>query len=244
VNRAGIIRVGTSGWHYSHWRGAFYDPKIAVKAQFEEYAKSFDTVELNNAFYKLPTANTVRIWKAKAPAGFLYAVKAHRFITHMKKLKSAKDSVDLFMDRISCLGRKLGPVLFQLPPKWNLNVSRLEEFVALLPKRQRFAFEFRNVSWYHQDVYDVLKKKNSALCIYELAGHHSPTVITADFVYVRLHGPGDKYQGSYTEGVLSDWARQCRTWRRAGLDVFVYFDNDQSGYAAFNALRLRQMLSS
>lgn len=145
------------------------------------------------------------------------------------------------MERVKLLGSQLGPILFQLPPFMKSNIELLEAFLEELPKNFRYVFEFRNADWYREEVFDMLKKYGCAFCIYELAGHFSPVEITADFVYLRLHGPGDKYQGSYSDQTLKDWAEQCISWQET-RDVYVFFDNDQHGYAAFNALKLKEMV--
>jgi uncharacterized protein YecE (DUF72 family) len=197
---------------------------------------------LNNPFYHLPEANTFRNWKKNTPGEFVFAVKASRFITHMKKLKVDKESLDLFFSRAGKLKEKLGVVLFQLPPKWKINTERFEIFLSSLPKKFRYTFEFRDQTWYNEEVYNLLKKHNAAFCIYELAGHFSPEEVTADFIYIRLHGPGNKYQGNYSDAQLALWAAKIKKWNQQGKDVFIYFDNDQEGYAAFNAIKLRELL--
>jgi uncharacterized protein YecE (DUF72 family) len=161
----------------------------------------------------------------------------------MKKLNDVEESVDTFLQHASGLGKKLGPILFQLPPRWNMNAERLDGFLKLLPHDHRYAFEFRDPSWYDPAIYTILRKKGCAFCIYELAGHRSPLEVTADFVYVRLHGPGDKYQGSYHTHTLNAWAKRIKEWQGEGKDTFVYFDNDQEGYAVFNAQKLKEMNS-
>jgi uncharacterized protein YecE (DUF72 family) len=236
------LYIGTSGWQYPHWKGTFYPADLKQAEHFSYYLDFFDTVEINNTFYRLPEKTTFTKWRKAVPKGFVYTVKASRFITHMKKLKDPKSTVYEFMDRIKELKGTLGPVLFQLPPKWNLNKERLEEFLRVLPGGIRYVFEFRNTSWYDEEVYDLLQRYHCGFCIYELAGHVSPVKITADFVYLRLHGPGDKYQGSYTDTVLKKWAKTCKTWLKT-KDVYVYFDNDQAGYAAFNAIRLNELIN-
>lgn len=241
--RKGKIYIGTSGWHYKHWKGTFYPGDIKDDEQFAFYSKEFGTVELNNSFYHLPPSATFTGWRKASPADFVFAVKASRYITHLKKLKADKASLKLFLSHASRLREKLGPVLFQLPPRWKINIERLKEFLALLPKKYIYTFEFRDTTWYAEETYDLLKKYNCAFCIYELAGHMSPVKTTADFVYVRLHGPTkNKYQGSYSTVQLKKWARYCRKWQQAGKDVYVYFDNDQAGYAAFNAQKLCELL--
>jgi uncharacterized protein YecE (DUF72 family) len=242
--KQGKAYIGTSGWNYAHWKGTFYPSELKNTEHFDYYKKKFQTVELNNSFYHLPAEKTFSNWKSSAPVRFIFAVKANRFITHMKKLNLDSQGLRLFFSRIDHLGNKLGPILFQLPPKWKLNEDRLEKFLSALPKGYRYTFEFRDSSWYVGKVYEMLEKHNCAFCIYELAKHLSPMAITADFVYVRLHGPGNnKYEGSYSSTQLKQWAAQCNKWRKEGRDVYIYFDNDQLGYAAFNALSLKKLVA-
>ena len=241
--KKGKIHIGTSGWHYKHWKGTFYPENIKEADQFAEYRKHFSTVEINNSFYKLPTLQTFKTWRKTTPSNFVFAVKGSRFISHMKKLNLDKEGVKKFFSSIRGLGEKIGVILFQLPPKWKVNADRLRQFISVLPKRYRYAFEFREVSWYNDEIYAILRKYGCAFCIYELAGHISPMEVTADFVYVRLHGPGNKYQGSYSDKILEQWAKRCAEWQKSGRDVFIYFDNDQEGYAAFNAIKLKQLIS-
>jgi len=242
VIMTGKIHIGTSGWNYDHWKGKFYPPDLPVSEEFEYYSKTFGTVELNNTFYRLPEKETFLKWRKNSPVGFIFSVKAPRFITHMKKLKDPVETTHDFLQNIQGLGPTLGPVLFQLPPLWNANTERLLEFMLTLPRKFRYVFEFRSHSWYDESIYRLLEKYNCAFCIYHLAGHLSPIKVTADFVYVRLHGPGNKYQGNYTEGELRQWSDLCLHWSNKGKDVFVYFDNDQNAYAAKNALSLKRYI--
>lgn len=242
--QSGRIHVGTSGWHYKHWLGTWYPEGTKPAAQFSYYLEHFDTVEINNSFYKLPSVETFTAWRKAAPRGFVYAVKASRYITHMRKLMEPEKSFEKFWANVAALKEKLGPILFQLPPLWKVNTDRLEAFLAALPKKHRYAFEFRNPTWYHKDVYALLNAYDCAFCIYELAGHLSPPQVTSSFVYVRLHGPDErKYSGSYTDEQLQSWARKCRAYASKGRDVYIYFDNDELGHAAFNAQRLRALLA-
>lgn len=238
MKRKGKIYIGTSGWHYKHWIGTYYPKGTKDADQLSLYLDDFKTVEINNSFYRLPTPETFTSWRKAVPKDFLFSVKVSRFITHMKKLNVDKATIDQFIDRAIRLKRKLGPLLFQLPPKWNLNAERLERLLKKLPTGYRYTFEFRNTSWYTEEIYDLLKKHNVAFCIYELDGHISPKLVTADFVYVRLHGPGRKYQGRYSLPALRKWGADCIKWMNEGREVYVYFDNDQLGYAAFNAKEL------
>jgi uncharacterized protein YecE (DUF72 family) len=237
------IRIGTSGWHYRHWAGCFYPERCGGAAMFRFYLEHFDTVELNNSFYKLPDLSTFESWRKATPRNFRFAVKASRFITHNKKLKDSEPALERFLPRAEVLREKLGPVLFQLPPHWQINVNRLESFLSVLPPGHRYAFEFREPSWNHAAVYELLRRYNAAFCIYELAGYQSPIEITADWCYVRLHGPGGKYQGSYSRAALAQWARRIRQWAAQLKAIYVYFDNDQAGYAPANALELKQVVA-
>lgn len=235
------VFIGTSGWSYKHWKGSFYPAGMKASEEFAYYNSIFTTVEVNNSFYRLPAKSVFEKWRENSSADFVFAVKGSRFITHMKKLKDPQQSFSLFFDRIVALGDKLGPVLFQLPPGWKVNTERLFGFLKILPTHLRCAFEFREPSWYNDEVRALLSKFNCAFCIYELNGHLSPRWITADFTYVRLHGPGGKYEGSYSDQVLQNWARDIALWADDGLDVFVYFDNDQYGFAPQNASTLQDM---
>lgn len=239
LKKKGHVYIGTSGWNYKHWIGTFYPAGTNPAGQLSYYMQVMDTVELNNSFYHLPDRDTFRKWKETTPGNFIFAVKGSRYITHMKKLKDTGEALKVFMEHARGLGKKLGPILFQMPPGWKLNYERLETFVRMLPRTRRFAFEFRNPTWYDARVYALLQRHRCAFCIYELDGHLSPKEVTADFVYLRLHGPGGKYQGSYSERILKQWSEQIGQWQDAGKDVYVYFDNDQAGYAAFNAQQLK-----
>ncbi|HUR83519.1 MAG TPA: DUF72 domain-containing protein [Thermoanaerobaculia bacterium] len=238
------IRIGTSGYHYKHWLGRYYPAGMKPNEMLEHYLKDFDTVELNNTFYQLPKESTFDAWRKNTPADFLYAVKGSRFITHMIKLKDAERGLVNFMPRAERLRGKLGPVLWQLPPGWKVNLERLEEFLSLLPPEHRYTFELRNETWMTDGVLELLKKYNAAFCIYELAGYHSPIELTADWTYVRLHGPTSfKYQGSYSDKQMEEWAERIRTWSKKLKAIYVYFDNDDSAYAVYNALTLKRMVN-
>ena len=236
------IRVGTSGWSYDHWRGSFYPEDLPDERRLEYYAKHFQSVEINNSFYHLPDQETLHQWRNIVPDDFLFTAKGSRYITHMKKLKDPGRSVTAFLERISLLEKKLGPILFQLPPRWRFNEQRLAAFLDALSRKFRYAFEFRDRSWLNDKTYEMLSEHDAAFCIYELAGFLSPREVTTDFVYVRLHGPGGPYQGSYDSRALLGWAGAFSTWLAQGRNIYCYFDNDQAGYAAKNALGLQAML--
>jgi len=243
MTRPAALHIGTSGWHYRHWRGAFYPEKLPASRWLDYYAQQFHTVELNSTFYRLPTESGLDGWRESSPRNFLFAAKGSRFLTHMKKLKDPAPGVEKFFERVDRLGRKLGPVVFQLPPWWELNLERLEGFLDALPPRHRYAFELRNHTWHTEAVYRLLRRHNAAFCIFEIAGDRSPLEITANFTYVRLHGPGGAYEGSYPDATLRGWARRIRAWRQDLRAVYLYFDNDQAGYAAANALTLQRLVS-
>ncbi|EPR43981.1 protein of unknown function DUF72 [Desulfovibrio sp. X2] len=239
----GRCLVGTSGWSYAHWHGPFYPEDLGQDGELGYYARRFRSVEVNATFYRLPEAHTVRAWREQAGPGFVFACKASRYATHMKKLKAPGRSTGKLFAVLREFGEALGPVLFQLPPRWSLNLPRLRAFLAVLPEGLRCAFELRDRSWIVPSVLDLLEKAGAAFCIYELAGYRSPREVTAPFVYLRLHGPGDAYQGSYADEELADWAGAARAWLEEGRDVYCYFDNDQQGFAARDAARLRDLLA-
>ncbi len=240
---AAEIRIGTSGYHYKHWVGRYYPEKIRAADMLDFYLRDFDTVELNNTFYRLPPESAFDSWRDAVPHDFLFAVKGSRFLTHMIKLKDPGRGIWNFVPRAQRLGHKLGPMLWQLPPGWNVNVERLEQFLEELPRGIRYAFELRNKSWMTDAVLEVLRKYDAAYCIYELAGYQSPIEITASWTYVRLHGPTQfKYQGSYSDKQLQSWAKRIESWKRTLNAVYVYFDNDDSAYAVNNALTLKAMV--
>ena len=238
----GVVRIGTSGWHYKHWLGLFYPPKLAPKEMFRFYALHFDTVELNNTFYRQPRPETFESWRDNSPDDFLYAVKGSRFITHMKKLKEPETATQKFFDGAERLGDKLGPVLFQLPPRWRVDTERLSEFLAALPPEHRYVVEIRDESWLVKEVYDVLREFNTAFCIHDLSHMRTPIEITAKFTYIRFHGPGAaKYRGSYSGSALREWADRIRDWSASNVDTYVYFNNDIGGHAITNAKTLKQL---
>jgi uncharacterized protein YecE (DUF72 family) len=241
---AGSVRIGTSGWHYKHWLGLFYPKKLPAKEMFAFYARHFDTVEINNSFYRLPLTKTFESWRDNSPANFIYAVKGSRFITHMKKLKDAESSSEKFFDGVERLGGKLGPILFQLPPRWQVNVERLVQFLEALPRQHRYVLEFRDESWLIEEVYSVLRQYNAAFCIHDLARMKTPHEITTDFTYIRFHGPGEaKYQGSYSTRELARWSDRLGSWRKSGIDVYAYFNNDVGGHAITNARSLKDLVA-
>lgn len=237
------IYIGTSGWHYQHWLGPFYPKELSSDQWLSYYAGRLHSVEINNTFYQLPDRETFTTWRETVPADFIFSVKASRYITHMKKLKDPQQPVATFFKNIEKLGDKLGPILFQLPPNWHFNQQRLAGFLDALPQGYRHVFEFRDPSWFDQRAYELLARHNAAVCIYDLNGRLSPKKITADHVYVRLHGPGPPYQGQYDIQTLSGWAGAFSAWNRQGKAIYCYFNNDMAGYAVQNAAQLQAMLA-
>ena len=236
------IHIGTSGWHYAHWRGPLYPQDLGPERFLHFYTGLFHTVEVNNSFYQLPREETFLKWRDIAPAGFIFSVKASRYMTHMKKLKDPDQPLKAFLDRVTLLRDKLGPVLFQLPPRWRFNHQRFVAFLKTLPSGFRYAVEFRDQSWFDPRAYEALTDHGVAFCIYELAGLLSPKEVTADFIYIRLHGPEGAYRGQYKAAVLSDWADCFEAWVEGGKEIYCYFDNDEAGYAAQDALTLKRMI--
>jgi uncharacterized protein YecE (DUF72 family) len=237
------VVVGTSGWHYASWRGPFFPDKLLARHQLRFYASQFDTAELNGVFYRTPTEKAVKSWRAETGRDFIFAWKASKFITHWKRLSAhCENSIALLDSRYRLLGEKGGPILFQLPPNFSEELPRLRSFVKMLPRSWRVSIEFRHPSWYCKPVFDFLSAQNIALCISDHHDAPSPWMKTADFVYVRGHGPGGRYKGHYSRHELARWARRIKAWSRQGCDAFVYFDNDQKSAAPADALQLKLML--
>jgi len=216
---------------------------LPLKHQLQYYASQFPTTELNGVFYRTPTPAAVRSWEEQTGNDFVFAWKASRFITHWKRLsENSANSLELMEDRLSVLDGKVGPILFQLPPNFSANAERLAAFLDLLAGERRYSFEFRHPSWYSPRIFRLLSQQNVALCISDHHDAPSPWKRTADFVYVRGHGPGGRYRGHYRGATLAGWAKRIRSWKKQGCDVYVYFDNDQKSAAPADALKLRQLL--
>jgi uncharacterized protein YecE (DUF72 family) len=234
--------IGTSGYVYRHWRkGVFYPPGLKVPDELTYYATRFATVELNNPFYRLPTADMFARWRDATPDHFQFAVKASRYITHIKRLREVGDEIGLFMERAVLLGPKLGPILFQLPPNQQLDLPRLRDFLSLLPADRRWVLEFRHPSWHAPEVYQLLSQHTVALCIPVGGGLHPDRITTAPFTYIRMHR-GQEPGGGFTAEELRSWAGQVRALSNAGKDVYLYFNNDWEGYAVRDAAALQELL--
>ena len=236
------IWIGTSGYVYRHWRkGVFYPVGLPVREELGHYGEHFRTVELNNPFYRLPTPEMFQRWRELTPPDFRFAVKASRYITHIKRLRDVAEGLSLFLERADHLGSKLGPILFQLPPTQHLDLGRLRDFVKLLPQGRRWVIEFRHPSWHTSEVYQLLTDSSVALCVPVGGGLDPDRVTTAPFTYIRMHR-GKEPAGGFTHNELKAWAAQIRALRNAGKEVYVYFNNDWAGYAIRDALKLRELL--
>jgi uncharacterized protein YecE (DUF72 family) len=238
------IWIGTSGWTYGDWRGPFYPEDLPKRRWLEWYGTQFLTTEVNGSFYRTPSLEAVEAWRDQTPDDFLFAWKASKFITHWKRLSEAsQNSIELMETRLKVLGPKVGPVLFQLPARFKANRERLASFLKMLPKRYKYAFEFRDASWYEPAILDVLRDRNVALC---LSDHHdapAPWEVTAGHVYIRGHGPTGQYKDRYPLKTLRQWAAEIAKWRRRRLTVYCYFDNDQKSAAPKDAKRLVELVS-
>jgi uncharacterized protein YecE (DUF72 family) len=239
---SGRARVGCSGWEYKHWRGDFYPFDLPRAQWFEYYAARYDTVEINNSFYRLPEESTFARWADRAPDSFVYAVKASRFLTHMKKLKDPAEPVERLFSRMRPLANHLGPVLYQLPPNFQLNLERLEQFLQSLPVGIRHVVEFREPSWYVPDVDALLARFGVARCVHDMKGSATLRERVGPFVYVRFHGASGTYSGGYGTERLRRWAEWMRRELATGVDVFAYFNNDVGGHAPRDAATLRGLL--
>lgn len=244
--RRARIEVGTSGWHYPHWRGPFYPRELASAEWLTYYAERLGSVEVNNTYYKMPEIGVIHTWRDSVADGFRFAIKAPGGITHRRKLRNCEPLIEELFARLAHFRDRLGPVLFQLPPRWHANPARLDAFLRLLPRGRRYAFEPRDPSWHTEEVLAVLREHDAAFCIHDIGGVLSELHVTTDLVYVRLHGPGETpYTGSYAYPTLRTWAGRLRRWaEREGRDVCLYFDNDEAGHAAANAQTLRSLLES
>ncbi len=237
---AGQVRIGTSGWSYPHWRGRFYPEKMPAREHFAFYARHFDTVELNNSFYRQPPRERFAAWADQAPDSFLFAVKGSRYVSHVRRLQVEQRSVDLVVEPARGLGNKLGPILFQFQANFACDLDRLDAFLPRLPASERFTLEFRHASWLVAPVFDRLRAHRIALCIPDHPKMPQVLEVTTDFTYVRLHlGP---HGIGYPRRSLESWRDRISAWLNQGLAVYLYFNNDMEAYAARNALTLKELL--
>lgn len=247
VNVNGTVHIGTSGWVYPHWRRRFYPRNLKTTEWLPFYARHFDTVEVNNSFYRLPSHKTFAHWAEQTPDGFAFAVKGSRFITHMKKLRGVEESLQRFFAAVEGLGEKLGVVLWQLSPHLKADAERLTAFLQSLPRHIVYAFEFRHPSWWNDTAsLKALECGDAAFCVpiapsfpKELAD-----IVTAPMVYLRFHGWDNTYAGCFPDEELTWWAKRIQAWQRAGLTVLAYFNNDANAYAVHNAQTLKRLTQS
>ncbi|GIK38929.1 MAG: histidine kinase [Chloroflexota bacterium] len=236
--------IGTSGWVYPHWREVFYPPDLPQSRWFDYYSQHFATVEINNSFYRLPTETTFDRWQAQAPPGFTYAVKANRFLTHLKRLKEVAEPLERFLSRARRLSDTLGPILWQLPPNRHADPVRLETFAALLPTDVTNVFEFRDPSWFVPPVREILERFRLSFCVFDMPNLSCPLWVTSPVVYVRFHGAERTYAGRYGRARLESWAERSRQWLAEGRTVFAYFNNDAFGHAIEDARLLRELVAA
>jgi uncharacterized protein YecE (DUF72 family) len=237
------VHVGCSGWVYRHWKGGFYPEGLPQKRWFAHYASHFDTVEINASFYRLPLASTFEGWRDKAPAGFRYAVKVNRFITHMKKLLDCHEAIDQFIALARPLGNKLGPLLYQLPPSLHRNLERLDAFLERLPKDLEHVVEFRHRSWYDEEVLALLDRHGAGFVTHDLVGLKTPRWASGRTAYVRFHGTAGKYRGRYSAEAMQDWTDWLLAQLEQGRSAWAYFNNDIGGDAIEDARALKGMVA-
>ena len=242
-NQQSQVRVGTAGWSYKHWRGVFYPEGLPQRGWLAYYVQRFDTVEVNSTFYHLPRDSTMESWRVNAPEGFVYALKGSRLITHQRLLADAEEPLEEFLRRARLLGDKLGPVLFQLPPRFGLDMPTLERFLDLLPPGLLCAFEFRNETWYRPETFALLEERGACFCAHDMPRLWTPRRATGPAAYVRFHGPQQRYTGAYPHETLAEWAEWMAGRLQAGQDVYAYFNNDIGGHAVSDATALRELLA-
>jgi uncharacterized protein YecE (DUF72 family) len=251
------IYIGTSGYIYPHWEGIFYPENWPKTKKLEYYCRHFDTVELNNTFYRLPGEKVFEGWRKRTPKDFIFAVKVSRFITHVKKLVDCKEPWRIFLKRALTLKEKLGPLLFQLPPLLKADLKKLKDFLNLITQPLdrlftkplsysitqplRFAFEFRNELWCNEEIYNLLKEKNCSWVIVYSPSWPKVYQVTADFVYVRMHGSKILFGSKYLKKELENLTQRIKKWKKQNLDVYVYFNNDANGYDVENAKELLKL---
>jgi uncharacterized protein YecE (DUF72 family) len=246
---AAQVWIGTSGWSYKHWENDAFYPKHLPAAEFLPFfAGNFPTVEINYSYYRLPPRPSFEAWRRKAPDGFVFAVKASRYLTHMKKLKDPAEPLQRLLHNASGLGETFGPLLFQFPRRWDVDLERLRDFMQTLQSHppHRYAFEFRHQSWLTAAVYDCLREHHAALCLPIGWGIPLDVQLTAEWTYIRFHGGQRSH--FFEDDELEPWAARIRDWRSQSVDSYSYFNNDtlwQGRPAAIdNARRLSEMVES
>jgi uncharacterized protein YecE (DUF72 family) len=230
------VLAGTSGYSYKEWKGSFYPEKLATDQMLRFYGEQFDSVEINNTFYRMPSEKVLVQWAEQVPERFRFVLKASRRITHQHRLKGAGEPLDYMLRNASVLGDKLGPTLFQLPPNLKQDLARLQDFLALLPNRWPAAFEFRNASWFDDQVYDALRERGVALCVADTEDGETPLVSTASRGYLRLR------REAYSDRHLSAWAERIaeQPWEEA----FVFFKHEDAGAGPALARRFLEIVAA
>ena len=236
--------VGCSGWHYEHWRGLYYPEELPKPQWLPFYARQFNSVELNNSFYRLPSEKAFTTWRESTPENFIFAVKLSRYITHIKRLRNLGSAVENFLSRAVLLEEKLGPLLYQLPPSMERNDELLQSFFSSLPAGHQHVIEFRHESWIEEAVFDILRRHNVGLCVFEIPGFTCPLVATSDFAYVRFHGSKGLYSSRYSDAELSRWAERIARLEQRVKTSYIYFNNDAEAFAVANATTLRNLLGT
>jgi uncharacterized protein YecE (DUF72 family) len=237
------FNIGTSGWSYSGWLGSFYPQKIKSTLILPYYAQILNSVELNNSFYQIPKEKNIKTWVEITPPHFIFSCKANRYITHFQKLKDSSESVEKLLRAFNNFEEKLGPVLFQFPPWWQIDIPTLKKFINDLPSTYLYTFEFRHKSWFCEELYELLQKNRMALCFYDHKMYRSPEVVTSEFIYIRMHGPQEEaYKGAYEEETLKEYAEKFINWYKKNKIIYCYFDNDEKANAPRDAKRLIQLL--
>ena len=234
--------VGCSGWHYEHWRGLYYPGELPKPKWLSFYARQLTTVELNNSFYRLPSEKAFDTWRESTPDNFVFAVKVSRFITHIKRLKNLGTAVENFLSRADLLKGKLGPLLYQLPPSMKRNDELLQDFLSTLPSEYQHVIEFRHESWIDEGVFDILRRHNVGLCVFDMPGFGSPLVATSDFAYIRFHGSEGLYSSPYSNEELAQWAERIGRLGQSIKASYIYFNNDAEAFAVKNAMTLKTLL--
>jgi uncharacterized protein YecE (DUF72 family) len=234
--------VGCSGWHYEHWRGLYYPGELPKPKWLSFYARQLTTVELNNSFYRLPSEKAFDTWRESTPDNFVFAVKVSRFITHIKRLKNLGTAVENFLSRADLLKGKLGPLLYQLPPSMKRNDELLQDFLSTLPSEYQHVIEFRHESWIDEGVFDILRRHNVGLCVFDMPGFGSPLVATSDFAYIRFHGSEGLYSSPYSNEELAQWAKRITRLGQSIKASYIYFNNDAEAFAVKNAMTLKTLL--
>ncbi len=242
ISEAGTLFIGTSGFYYTHWVGKFYPHNIPKTKWLTYYAEKFPSLEVNSSFYHLPKEKTLKSWYEKTPENFRFSLKVSKYITHTKKLKDVKGEIERFIELTSLLKEKLGVLLFQLPGSLKYDLLLLEDFLSVLPEGYRYSIEFRDPSWFREEVYKILKTHNISLC-----NTSSPKIdkifeVTASFLYIRFHGIKKWYNYNYTKEDLLPWAKFIKDNLLKGKDAYAYFNNDASGYAIENTMYLKKLI--